>query len=1724
MLLFTTIDISLIQNTVEASADNNTVVVEQTNNSGSYTTTQSGIYLIQLWGASGGGADSIKGKGGYGGYIEGKIKLSSGTTLSWVAGTQGSLNGSSSYGSGGSASNGGYSGGGYSSVSLSGSTVLLAGGGGGLSSHQLTRNESTCGGQYAGYGGGLGASALGSKSGMHSFHWNTVSQAYEQYGIQRSQNAAKVNNNAPDSGGSATNGCGGGGGGWYAGTSGSSWDSTINDDLPEDRQEAIDEGKTWKFDSSNLEKNYSGGGGGTSYYNDSKMYDVEEHAGQNLGQGKVKITFLQTYTVPITIILKGNGTISGICATLEHTYTFEKNCDETFPLPVVTTRDTANISFTGYTKLSGDGSLSGSGGTSSYSVNAGLKGIVIEANYSSTGISFSQTVSGSSVKLEWEDTSATFYRVYKAVDQSGTSITDNFTLDNESNTYTVTGADTTDVLTYNSSSNTYTVPVSGYYEVKVSGEQGESNRDSSTTSGSHTIISSSVKGLRATATMYFNAGDTLYTQLYSGGQGKTSSVRSSAIGGDGGAGTGLYLGSNTTPVIAAGGGAGAHTCYKASNGVHFNSGAGLSYTHDKSESTTGSNGIEITGHGTADDGTDLTEWVGASGGGGGGYPKGGGVSNESGVENASSGMSYIAGTEFTNSSDSPSISGTINGKSVTGAKVEKNAAQSRTATIELKSIAGGMTDKTKTYDLVDKQAPYKPTASSKAYSLSSETSSEYTISWQAPQDRGSQNMFYVESYNAKAETLHKSAIYTVTYTSGVKNYEISKDNQATWEEVNSTSYSGCQAGGTYYVRAVDYSGNKGEALEIKIPNVMTVVYSLNNTTNNINNMPYSYDATGSIPSEIVYPDESTTIASNGGRMVRTGYLATYRSTDGATEWHDKDGNVYHAGDVINYRSGTLILYAQWTPIQYTVTLNQNRPSDTTRAVGIVGDHGVSNLKSNSQDGWTLNSSTGQYYKNFVYDSTTLQGPSSFYSLTGWHLDTDTKWYESGGTNGEVGSTSHEKFDTARFNNLTSTNNTKFSFYPKWVKNNYTIKYDMNTGTISIFGDTYSTTPSGTVGDTSCTYDTDVTLATNSFTRIGYTFVGWSTNPNWGQGQTDIDAWLALKDSKVGHFNSNTTVVNTSATSSDIYAGGQTLYKPNFTAVNNGTITLYAIWEPVIYTIEFKGNHYTSGSVNSMRVRYDQTVTLNQNQFLRQYTVTFKNAEPWLANDSNYGQSVNGTKNEASGTVNYTFAGWSQATALGNSPYYEVSGTNTISSGTGTSDNNYKVTTSTTLLADQASVKNLTITGGDVVKLYASWNSNTIDVPSTVTGQNEYHFIGWSTRSYTDSRVYNGTINNNKDDVGYTITSGGKYKPYVSITLYAHWKKTVTLTFNLNGGTFREGGTPKVTGVYYDYAPGYTFGIYNNHTSQVKGKYDTQSRNIDAYGTYDSNGINDTYTKISDNTSYRLLGWTFIKDNSTLEQAVPETRSDGKIFSVYANNASKVTQVNIYNSTTLYTVWEPVLSIDFSLNRSLGNISSVSESKKESVTAVSSLVDRTVSMKIKSGEQANYTILTSRPLTWLTSSKIKVNVEFDRDASGNGYSTISGLSVQGIYDVKNADNSTPQWCDNLNPNTSEDKRANQSSGLDRTFMINNITEMRTFYIPYYLGTSQSYNSKNAGVSEYHASVTLSKPSYYWSTVRNSDEIIVMDCKLQLQGESDGDGEINPDSYSVLPELKTQVTGN
>lgn len=168
-----------------------------------------------------------------------------------------------------------------------------------------------------------------------------------------------------------------------------------------------------------------------------------------------------------------------------------------------------------------------------------------------------------------------------------------------------------------------------------------------------------------------------------------------------------------------------------------------------------------------------------------------------------------------------------------------------------------------------------------------------------------------------------------------------------------------------------------------------------------------------------------------------------------------------------------------------------------------------------------------------------------YTFKAWHMKRLTDNYWHGSTNNSAGDVGwYQQSSIKLYYEPKSTSNSSpwlissnfcwnMKFYAQWTANTYSIKYNANGG-------------SGTMSNTSCTYNSNCTLRANTFTRSGYQFFGWSK----------------------------------SASGSASYGNSTTV--KNLTSVASGTVNLYAIWKP-IYTATF---NYVLDSNHNLSLLYD----------------------------------------------------------------------------------------------------------------------------------------------------------------------------------------------------------------------------------------------------------------------------------------------------------------------------------------------------------------------------------------------------------------------------------------------------------------------------------------------------------------------------------------------------------
>ena len=325
-------------------------------------------------------------------------------------------------------------------------------------------------------------------------------------------------------------------------------------------------------------------------------------------------------------------------------------------------------------------------------------------------------------------------------------------------------------------------------------------------------------------------------------------------------------------------------------------------------------------------------------------------------------------------------------------------------------------------------------------------------------------------------------------------------------------------------------------------------------------------------------------------------------------------------------------------------------------------------------------------------------------------------------------------DKQSVKNLTSTDGGTVTLYAVWKPNTYTVKFNANGGT-------------GTMSNQSFTYNTAKALTANSFTRTGYTFLGWSTS---------------------------------STATTATYTDKQSV--KNLTSTNGGTVTLYAVWSKnPIYTLSYNANGGTGApasqtgyglfSISStVPTRagytfvgwssvYPSDIADFQPKEMIAIEVNTTLYAVWKANTYNVKFNANG----GNGTMNnqvftydtakalsansftrdgYTFLGWSKSSTATSATY-----------------------------TDKQSVKNLTTTNGGYVTLYAVWQKDPVTVSSISIAAKP-----------TKTEYY----------VGDTFNSSGLS---VKVTMSDGTTKTLTSGFTVSGPNMSTTGTKTVTVTY-----------------------------------------------------------------------------------------------------------------------------------------------------------------------------------------------------------------------------------------------------------------------------------------------------------------------------------------
>ncbi|WP_258927289.1 InlB B-repeat-containing protein [Bifidobacterium breve] len=483
---------------------------------------------------------------------------------------------------------------------------------------------------------------------------------------------------------------------------------------------------------------------------------------------------------------------------------------------------------------------------------------------------------------------------------------------------------------------------------------------------------------------------------------------------------------------------------------------------------------------------------------------------------------------------------------------------------------------------------------------------------------------------------------------------------------------------------------------------------------------------GSTPDQAFQYNIGQNLRRNG--FVRDGYTFTgWKRADNQQAY----GDGQWVTNLTTQPNGIITMVAQWSANEAHIRYNPNPPAGKT-----TGGQGTPNWDGHTGDTPTI----GQ-------NGWTIDG----YTFAGWATSPD-----GSGARYAPG---------ARW-----TANGTLTLYAQWTPGQASLTYDGNGAT------------GGKTDPQNGVTDQRVNVRQNGFTRDGYAFTGWNTQPD-GRGQAWApDAvwtlhgtgvlyarWRGNQQRLNYHGNGNTggntesqdgrtgdvldtrangftrdgyefVEWNTRADGTGDHYGKGTNGVAKWTMLPAGN-DLYAIWQANPASIQYRDDWGATGSTPDTTGVTGQDVTIARNGFTR---------------------------------PGYTFTGWARDRRT--NPSLQPGGRYTLTPGTTTLWAQWKVDPAHLIYNSNSGSTSQTHRTDGVVDQTLTVIAN----PFTRPG---YTFTGWNTQADGRGRAY--TAGN-----GFRLVADPKSNPVNTSVLYAQWRiNRVTLKFNPNGGT---GGYPDIT--------------------------------------------------------------------------------------------------------------------------------------------------------------------------------------------------------------------------------------------------------------------------------------------------------------------------------------------
>ena len=347
----------------------------------------------------------------------------------------------------------------------------------------------------------------------------------------------------------------------------------------------------------------------------------------------------------------------------------------------------------------------------------------------------------------------------------------------------------------------------------------------------------------------------------------------------------------------------------------------------------------------------------------------------------------------------------------------------------------------------------------------------------------------------------------------------------------------------------------GETIYFNVPAEtvsLTVTTASNEYTITFNNN----GGEGSIPAQTARYNEEITLTTNNNQIHRTGYIFN--------GWQDEDGTPYNDGAKFVYTyTKDIVLYAQWTPITYTLTYNGNdgegqvgsEESQTSFAhtASLTYDKAEA-LRSDivwkkvgyTFAGWSLTNGSYQNVAQEITDEnmTGVEGATDVDKVTNY-------------LKGQQNATGIYLYNGTYYAfNLTSKQNASTNIYVAWDENTYTIEYNSN----------YGVGEEKIFEDENILYTATVDIKTEGeagFAKTGYIFTGWAEKSD-GSGQNFLPDQEGVSKLVIS---------------------------------DDGVYKLFAQWRPSTYKVNFDKNEETAGGeTTEVTATYDEATPLTVNAF------------------------------------------------------------------------------------------------------------------------------------------------------------------------------------------------------------------------------------------------------------------------------------------------------------------------------------------------------------------------------------------------------------------------------------------------------------------------------------------------------------------------------------------------